>query len=136
MNTTPKNLPNGKDNRFNNYRKKDGDWRKDFPPSTASLMEKTTFEEREDTVQGLLAQKFKVSLDKVSILIARESDTHMNGIFFIEGLTSENETGAFNGFFFATVSNNINIVWADKEMADCAVINTYSFPESMAPDCF
>lgn len=99
-----------------------------------SLINKTTFEERENFIKQNLVDKFNLSSDQISIFIARENETHINGAFFVNSV-SEGES--FNGYFFAVVNDNkINIVWADKGNVDCSIMNSYNFPKEMAPNCF
>jgi hypothetical protein len=99
-----------------------------------TLMTETTFGEREDIIKQALIDKFDLSSDQLSVFIARENETHINGAFFVNGTSEEN---SFNGYFFAVVDNNkINIVWADKENVDCSIIDSYNFPKEMAPNCF
>ena len=99
-----------------------------------SLINKTTFEEREDIIKQSLVDKFNLTPEQISVFIARENETHLNGAFFVNNVSEEE---SFNGYFFAVVNNDkINIVWADKENVDCSIINQYDFPKEMAPNCF
>jgi len=98
-----------------------------------TFMEKVSFEEREDIIASILIEKFKVSEGNISVFIARESFTHINGIFFIENSNNEE---IFEGSFFATVSDSINIVWADQGAINCQIIIQNNFPQEMAPSCF
>ena len=97
------------------------------------LINKTTFEERENLIKESLAGKFNSSIDKVSVFIARENGNYVNGAFFINNFSGDE---SFSGYFFAITDDGINIIWADKGSVDCSIITSYNFPKEMAPDCF
>jgi len=96
------------------------------------FINKTTFEEREDIIKNYIANKFNVSTDLVVALIARESESHINGIFII----SKQEDDVRTGYFFGAIEKTINMVWAEEDFPDCAIIKKHGFPREMAPDCF
>ena len=96
------------------------------------FIEETTFEERGDFIKNYVANKFNVSSDLVTALIARESESHINGMFII----ADEEDEAVTGYFFGVIDKNINIVWAEEQFPDCSLINQYNFPSEMAPSCF
>lgn len=100
--------------------------------SVDDFMEKTTFIEREDIIQDLLAKKYQLN-DGVEALIARESNNHINGVFFIENFNNEE---LFQGKFFATTDDYIDIIWAGQGEVDCSKIIYYNFPPEMASECF
>lgn len=99
---------------------------------TKNFIEKTTFEEREDIIKNLLMNKYKAD-EGVEVLIARESDNHINGIFFIENMNNEE---FFQGKFFAIINQSIEVVWSGDGPVDCEIISRYNFPLEMAQGCF
>ncbi len=97
-----------------------------------SFVEETTFIERENIIKGLLADKYGV--DKgVEVFIARESDSHINGVFFIENYNNEE---LFRGKFFAKADNSLDIIWSGGGQIECPAIVNNNFPVEMAPECF
>jgi hypothetical protein len=88
----------------------------------------TTYEERGMSVKESLARRLNVPETEIDVFIARESEQHMNGLFFMEGVSS--------GIFLAVVDNSIDIVWAGEGGIDCSVVHAYNFPKEMAPKCF
>lgn len=90
------------------------------------------FEEKEDIIKSLLSKKYQNSAD-LEVLIARESEEHINGLFFINNYNGQD---VFRGKFFAVINKDISIVWSGEGPIDCSVLNSYSFPQEMAPECF
>lgn len=101
--------------------------------SKNSLLNQTSFSQREDLIKESLADKFDVNPDQISVFIGRESEKHVNGAFFIENFP---ETESFSAHFFASTNGKIDIVWADKGEVDCSLIVSRNFPPEMAPNCF
>ena len=101
------------------------DYQKDF-------FSENSFEDREKIISQSLAKKFNAADDKVSVLIAQESDNHVTGLYFIS--ISEEETAS--GKFFGVISNSVEIVWYGPENPNCEVLLKNSFSEEMAPSCF
>lgn len=97
-----------------------------------NFVEKTSFEERENIIKGLLIAKHQLS-ENTDVFIARESTTHMSGIFVSSA--SENKPGS-QGKFFATVGESASIVWSGEGDIDCSILKSYEFPQEMIPACF
>lgn len=96
------------------------------------LMFETSFEEREVIIKNLLSKKYQDNKE-IEVFIAREEESHINGLFFINNYNNQE---VFRGKFFAIVDKNIEIVWSGDGQIDCSILNSYSFPQEMAPDCF
>jgi hypothetical protein len=104
----------------------------DSKKTPESFIEKTTFLERESAIKTLLAGKYKVG-GEVEVFIARETDRHINGLFFIENYNNED---VFRGVFFVTIDSSAEIVWSGQGDIDCPLIKSKGFPAEMAPECF
>ncbi len=115
-------------NFFRDYGVGKGD---NFKKQEALFIEETSFEERENIIKNYIATKFNVSADLVTVLIARESETHINGMFVISSQAEEDKTG----YFFGVINKKIDIVWAEESLPDCSIIRDYNFSSEMAPTC-
>jgi hypothetical protein len=94
----------------------------------SSVYELVTYEERTISIEEALAEMFDTLETKVEVFIARETEKHISGIFFIE---NEPER-----FFLAVIDQDIEVVWVGEEEIDCSVVDSYDFPKEMAPNCF
>ncbi|MFA5644453.1 MAG: hypothetical protein WC928_02915 [Patescibacteria group bacterium] len=92
-----------------------------------------SFEEREAIIKEELSKKFSVSSDKITVLIGRESEKHISGLFSVKDFR---ELAIFSGVFYAKVSQEIEIIWAGDGSPDCENIKKEGFSQEMAPNCF
>lgn len=91
-----------------------------------------TFESREKIIGQILAKKLDIAEDKVSTLIAQESNNHVVGLYFIS--ISEKETE--NGKFFGIINDSVDIIWYGDKNLDCEVLLKNNFSQEMIPNCF
>lgn len=98
------------------------------PDEKVSIYETSTHDERGLSIKESLVKMLGVPEAEIEVFIARESDEHINGIFFIKN--------KFDGSFLATVDESIDIVWAGEGAINCSAVHSYGFPREMAPHCF
>ena len=117
---------------FFSYSNKDKSAKVELKPEE-NFFSDYSFEERENFIKEQLVKKFNIKEDSLSVFIGRESEKHINGLFFIENYKNKD---FYNASFYVYIDNKLNIVWADEQEVDCSIIKKYEFSEEMAPFCF
>lgn len=97
-----------------------------------NFLNQVSFEERGNIIKNILSQKFSVSSEESSVLIARELPGYVSGVFLNPNL----KEGRGQIYFYAVVDKNVDIIWSGTSDPDCSILQKYNFPQEMAVNCY
>lgn len=87
------------------------------------IWEENCFDEMQNQLQFLLANKFGLNMSEVNVNITQSSDSSIRGTYTINNETSN---------FLAAKKNNVwTIVYDGKSQPDCPSIKQYNFSDTM-----
>ncbi len=98
-----------------------------------TFFENNSFTERENIIKNILAEKFSISSENSSVIIARETPGFINGVFLSDKLVDKNQNKVY--FYAITSNNDVEIVWYGEGDPDCQIMTKYNFPKEMSGNC-
>jgi len=98
--------------------------------------QKSTFQERTETIKDLLAQKLSQPVDNITVNISRETESYSKGIVNIIDQSANPAKVVMDGIYLAIKINGTwKIIWDGNGQYTCAGISSYNFPAEMVNDC-